>query len=161
MLGPQPASPEFIGANGMFRLKSGYVSKYYEGSKDRLHLDVHGEVELGSLEIEMQVAAGDMAKFNSDDYVLPITNNISIRAFEGSKTTLGKNLALLPGAEVTIDQGAELVIDDIRSGMAAGKLVVTDKASGKSFNVVCNLTERQQSILLAGGLLNYTKEGGQ
>jgi aconitate hydratase len=60
-----------------------------------------------------------------------------------------------------LDQNADLVIDNIRSGMADGKLTVTDKASGKSFNVVCNLTERQQSILLAGGLLNYTKEGGQ
>ena len=33
--------------------------------------------------------------------------------------------------------------------------------NGFAFDVVCNLTERQRAILLAGGLLNYTKEGGQ
>jgi len=44
--------------------------------------------------------------------------------------------------------------------MEDGKLTVTD-GNGFAFNVVCNLTERQRAILLAGGLLNYTKEGGQ
>ena len=33
--------------------------------------------------------------------------------------------------------------------------------NGFAFDVVCNLTERQRAILLAGGLLNYTKEGGK
>jgi len=43
--------------------------------------------------------------------------------------------------------------------MEEGKLTITDD-KGFAFNVVCNLTERQRAILLAGGLLNYTKEGG-
>ena len=47
-----------------------------------------------------------------------------------------------------LQPGARLRIDDIRPGMAAGK----------AYSVVCSLTERQQAILLAGGLLNYTKE---
>lgn len=55
-------------------------------------------------------------------------------------------------------QGAHLRIDGIRAGMAAGSLTLTDTAAGKSYPVVCSLTERQQAILLAGGLLNYTKE---
>ena len=57
-----------------------------------------------------------------------------------------------------LQTGARLRIDDIRAGMAAGKLTLTDTAAGKSYPVVCSLTERQQAILLAGGLLNYTKE---
>ena len=57
-----------------------------------------------------------------------------------------------------LQPGARLRIDDIRTGMAAGKLTLTDTAAGKSYPVVCSLTERQQAILLAGGLLNYTKE---
>lgn len=56
-----------------------------------------------------------------------------------------------------LQQGAQLRIDSIRAGMAAGELTLTDTA-GKSYPVVCSLTERQQAILLAGGLLNYTKE---
>ena len=57
-----------------------------------------------------------------------------------------------------LQPGAHLRIDDIRTGMAAGKLTLTDTAAGKAYSVVCSLTERQQAILLAGGLLNYTKE---
>ena len=55
-------------------------------------------------------------------------------------------------------QGAHLRIDNIHAGMAAGALTLTDTAAGKAYPVVCSLTERQQAILLAGGLLNYTKE---
>ena len=57
-----------------------------------------------------------------------------------------------------LPQGAHLRIDNIRAGMAAGALTLTDTATGKAYPVVCSLTERQQAILLAGGLLNYTKE---
>ena len=60
-----------------------------------------------------------------------------------------------------LEQGADLYIDNIIAGMEAGKLTVTDRTTGKKFNVLCALTERQRAILLAGGLLNYTKEGGQ
>ena len=57
-----------------------------------------------------------------------------------------------------LQPGAQLCIDGIRAGMAAGSLTLTDTAAGKAYSVVCSLTERQQAILLAGGLLNYTKE---
>ena len=59
-----------------------------------------------------------------------------------------------------LNQDSKLTISGIVEGMKEGKLIVTDE-NGFAFNVVCNLTERQQAILLAGGLLNYTKEGGQ
>ena len=60
-----------------------------------------------------------------------------------------------------LEQDAVLRLDNIPVGMAAGQIVVTDTTTGKSFNAICNLTQRQQAILMAGGLLNYTKEGGQ
>ena len=59
-----------------------------------------------------------------------------------------------------LDQDAVLTITGIIEGMKVGRLTVTDN-NGFTFHVNCNLTERQQAILLAGGLLNYTKEGGQ
>ena len=58
-------------------------------------------------------------------------------------------------------QDTVLCVSNIRRGMAEGRLTVTDAANGGSFKTCCTLTERQQKILLAGGLLNYTKEGGQ
>ena len=57
-----------------------------------------------------------------------------------------------------LQQGDELRIDGIRAGMAAGRLTLTDTTRGFSYPVVCSLTGRQQDILLAGGLLSYTKE---
>ena len=66
-----------------------------------------------------------------------------------------------PADYEALDQNAKLVFTDIRQAMSAGKMAVTDTYSGKTFIVNCDLTPRQQQILLAGGLLNYTKEGGQ
>ena len=54
-----------------------------------------------------------------------------------------------------------LRLENIRDGMRRGRISVTDTTTGASFTALCNLTERQQAILMAGGLLNYTKEGGQ
>ena len=59
-----------------------------------------------------------------------------------------------------LDQDAKLTISGIVEGMKTGKLTVTAD-NGFTFTVNCDLTQRQQAILLAGGLLNYTKEGGQ
>ncbi len=59
-----------------------------------------------------------------------------------------------------IDQNAKLTISGIVEGMEQGVLTVTAD-NGVSFRVNCSLTQRQRAILLAGGLLNYTKEGGQ
>ena len=58
-----------------------------------------------------------------------------------------------------LNQDAKLTISNIVKGMEEGKLTVTDE-NGFAFDGICNLTERQRAILLAGGLLNYTKEGG-
>ncbi|MBR6824026.1 MAG: aconitate hydratase, partial [Firmicutes bacterium] len=58
-------------------------------------------------------------------------------------------------------QGCKLRLDGIEAGMKSGEIGVTDMASGHSFKAICNLTERQQAIIMAGGLLNYTKEGGK
>ena len=59
-----------------------------------------------------------------------------------------------------VTQGRQLRLTDIPKGMSTGKLTVTDAVTGRTFKVLCQLTRRQQKILLRGGLLNYTKEGG-
>ena len=60
-----------------------------------------------------------------------------------------------------LEQDSTLRLTGIRAGMKEGRITVTDTTGGKSFTALCNLTERQQAILMAGGLLIYTKEGGQ
>ena len=59
-----------------------------------------------------------------------------------------------------VTQGTKLSISNIVAGMEQGTLTVQDE-NGITFDVRCDLTQRQRAILLAGGLLNYTKEGGQ
>ena len=57
-----------------------------------------------------------------------------------------------------LSQSMTLQLTDIKSGMEKGSITV--KTDGLTFTASCNLTQRQQKILLAGGLLNYTKDGG-
>ena len=61
----------------------------------------------------------------------------------------------------TLTQDSVLQIHNIRAGMASGLFEIINTATGKTFQANCDLTKRQQDILFAGGLLNYTKEGGQ
>ncbi len=57
-----------------------------------------------------------------------------------------------------IAQGDSLAIADIRSIVENdGKIIVENKTRGFSFEVKCELSERGKGMILAGGLLNYTK----
>lgn len=58
-----------------------------------------------------------------------------------------------------LEQNCTITLSDIVTGMAQGEL--TADIEGKKIRLTCDLTERQQKILLAGGLLNYTKEDGK
>ncbi len=58
-----------------------------------------------------------------------------------------------------IDQMDELELPDIRKAVAeGGKIVVLNKTKGIEFEAVATLSQRQKDILMAGGLLNYTRE---
>ncbi len=59
-----------------------------------------------------------------------------------------------------IDQDDELVIADVRKAVSEGKteLVVIDKTNGAEIPVLCELSGRTKDIMLAGGLLDYTRE---
>ncbi len=60
-----------------------------------------------------------------------------------------------------VEQGHTLCLEDLKAGMAKGEVLVRDVDTGKVIPTICDLTERQQKILLAGGLLNYTREEGK
>jgi len=60
-----------------------------------------------------------------------------------------------------INLGDELAISDLRDAVANGRqIVITNKTNGKEIKCNCELTERTRDIILAGGLLNYTKLKG-
>ena len=60
-----------------------------------------------------------------------------------------------------LQQDHKLKITGIKKSMVTGDFLLEDENTGKVFHADCQLSERQQKILLAGGLLNYTREGGQ
>ena len=59
-----------------------------------------------------------------------------------------------------ISQGDEIVLADVRKAVEADKteLVVVNKTTGDEIPVLCELTGRTKDIILAGGLLDYTRE---
>lgn len=93
--------------NSMFNLTSGYVTKRYDGSTDRLILDAYGNVTLSP--INMTVGTSSI---NSKDFVLPINSNFTVRVHEGNSITIKQDLAFLPGSEIVIDKNAECILGD-------------------------------------------------
>lgn len=96
----------FIGNNGMFKVESGSFTKDYDEKTDRLVFTVNGEAALNTLSLKL--AGMDV---NSESYVLPITNNITINIQSGN-VMINQDAALLAGVEVNIAEGAGLTVAD-------------------------------------------------
>lgn len=94
----------FIGNTGMFKVESGSFTKDYDEKTDRLVFTVNGEAALNTLSLTL---AG--MKVNSEEYVLPITNNITINIQSGN-VTINQDAALLAGVQVNIAEGAGLTV---------------------------------------------------
>jgi len=61
-----------------------------------------------------------------------------------------------------LTQGDRLEIDNIREQLLSGatRLTVRNATRNSTFEVNCDLTERERKIVAAGGLLNYTSQTG-
>ena len=94
----------FIGDTGMFKVKSGSFTKDYDEQTDRLVLTVDGEAALNTLALKLAGMSVDSA-----NYVLPITNNITINIQSGN-VTINQDAALLAGVQVNIAEGAGLTV---------------------------------------------------
>ena len=57
-----------------------------------------------------------------------------------------------------LNEGDKLELSDLYNGIVTGKIILKDISSNATVSLACNLTERQRGILLAGGLLAYSKE---
>jgi aconitate hydratase len=61
-----------------------------------------------------------------------------------------------------LEQGDELEIVGVHRALREGSgLFVTDITKGTTVALEHSLTRRQVEILLAGGLLNYVRDGGK
>ena len=60
-----------------------------------------------------------------------------------------------------IDQNDTIILTDVYKGMEKGEISLVVDEKNLTIPLVCSFTERQRAILIAGGLLAYTKQGGQ
>ena len=93
----------FIGDSGMFKVSSGNFTKDYDEKTDRIVFTVNGEAALNSMTLKMG------ATINSAEYVLPITNNITINIQSGN-VTINQDVALLAGVQVNVAEDAGLTV---------------------------------------------------
>lgn len=167
-----PTSIPFIGtgSKGLFRLTSGSLTKSYDGANDRMIYTIDGVAELSNLSLDLSLATID-----SKDYVLPLTNNMTVNLTQGSKLTLNQTAALLPGVEVSIARNAELEVPNGQSmyiydvdewGGYCGngkKYIPVVNAPGKAYNRTDNdLVDAKVDVngkLTAIGGIYTTKSG--
>ena len=97
----------FVGDDGMFKVISGSLTKQYNGAADRIIYTINGESEINNLNLSL---AG--SKVSSKDYVLPLTNNMTVNLSSGSKFTVKQDAALLAGVQANIATGAEMIIEN-------------------------------------------------
>ena len=99
----------FIGSSGLFNIKSGKISRKYDGSTDRIEYKFDGEAEINSLKVTVIGMA-----INSADYVLAITNNMKINVSSGS-VPVNQDLCLPAGVELTVSNGATVTLSSGKS----------------------------------------------
>ncbi len=97
----------FIGEKGMFILGEGAtLTKYFDPEHDRQMYELDGDASFGGIELQMN---GIIVK--SKNYVLPLTNNLSVLVNSGTLTLNQPNgFSLLPDAQLTIGKDAKMII---------------------------------------------------
>lgn len=99
----------FVGSTeGLFRLsKDATLTKSYDAINDRQVYVLDGNATLSSIELSL---AG--LPVSSSSFVLPLTNNMTVTQKSGT-LSVAADVALLPGVDVTVEEGATM---DIASG---------------------------------------------
>ena len=92
-------------SSAMFVLGSGYAEKRYDGTKDRLIIDLYGDATMSPINFDVATGLTSIS-INSEDFALPITHSLAVNAKSGATFTINQDMALLPGAEITIEEGA-------------------------------------------------------
>lgn len=101
---------DFIGSKkSLFRIYDGTLTKKYDPKTDRITYTTTGSASLDSL--ALSIATYTM---NSENYVLPVSNNMTLNILSGN-IAVNCDAALLPGAQITIAQGAELKVSTDKS----------------------------------------------
>ena len=127
--------------NAMFNLEEGFVTKSYDGKKDRLVVEGNGDMSLSPITVELEGQ-----KINSKAFELPINGNITVKVNTGD-VEINQDIALLPGSEIEIAEGATCTLGKgvnvytydadqwgTYLGSANAKILPVTYAPGKEYN---------------------------
>lgn len=104
------------GNEGLFTMSSGSITKSYDPLTDRVKYVLDGaEAKIGSLSVTLDASGVGTLTVTSSDYILPITNNMSVVLQNGTKLSTDNDVAMLAGSELSIDKGSELIIGTTKS----------------------------------------------
>ncbi len=100
----------FVGANeGLFRLSSGYLCKYYDSEFDRMYFEIHdAEAKISPINVKFEIFLASV-DIKSSDYVLPIHSGMAINIYSSSVSTY-QDISLFPGSSVYVDSNSKLEI---------------------------------------------------
>lgn len=160
----------FVGDNGLFALgDNGSLTKKYIPQEDRTVFEISGSAALNSIALKVMYITID-----SRDYVLPISNNVTINIKNGT-TTLTSDVALLPGVVVNIADGAELKVGEdaslyvydqdewsnsyVYTGGNSGYVPVWFSPSGKGKRSLADAQINIAGTLTSAGGIYTTKSG--
>ena len=122
------SSVSYIGASGcLFNLTSGYLIKQYDKQNDRQQIDFYGDMTVDKFELNIKMLIS--ITIDSSDYVMPITNNMTVNIHDKATLTVNANMSLLPGSEINIHEGGTLKVSSNKSLY----LYDLDEWSGKGY----------------------------
>ena len=94
-----------------------YILKYYSAEKDEQNWKIitesdkpQGNASLGNVHLTMKLGLIGSATIYSENYVMPLTNNMNIQ-FENTKISVPYEYALLAGASIKIDEKSTVIIN--------------------------------------------------
>lgn len=88
----------------MFLNTTGNITTNYQYKDDRFVIQVNGDVQINEVSVELM----GIYNVSTSGKDIPINGNISIYICNGSAVTIDEKLKLLPGAEITIEDGGTL-----------------------------------------------------
>lgn len=91
---------------GLFRLTNGTATKRYDGSTDRIIVDINGDAKISAMTVNL----GRAGNIDSSKFVVPITNNMTVNVTNGNSLSIGEDIALLPGAQLNVAENAILTL---------------------------------------------------
>ena len=129
------ASFASVNDTSFIQLTSGYFEKYVDETTGDVHFDLHGTVAFNNLEVSLSTYS-----ISTEGVQVPIPGHFKINIAEET-TTISSDvqLKLLPGAEVSVGAGAELVVQGSLYSYGEGCAVFdgvsgwTDGALGRGY----------------------------